>query len=136
MSSRKSLFSSIILAAVALFAGRASAQANVVENQSTFLYVDASVGLDSNSGAQAAPFKTIQAAINKANTLNQQSIGVKVIVNSGVYRETVNIGNSKATGATLTVQAAVAGKAIIAGSNVVTRMVAGECDNLASPICR
>ena len=120
MSSRKSLFSSIILAAVALFAGRANAQANVVENQSTFLYVDASVGLDSNSGVQAAPFKTIQAAINKANTLNQQSIGVKVIVNSGVYRETVNIGNYKTTGATLTVQAAVAGKAIIAGSDVVT----------------
>ena len=78
MSSRKSLSTSIILAAMALFAGRANAQANVVENQSTLLYVDASLGLDSNSGVQAAPFKSIQAAINKANTLDQQNVGVKV----------------------------------------------------------
>ena len=120
MFSRKSLFTSIILAACALFAGRASAQANVVENQNTFLYVDANLGSDSNSGAQATPFRTLQAAINKANTLNQQSIGVKVIVNSGVYRESVAVGNYKTTSATLTIQAAVAGKAIIAGSNVVT----------------
>ena len=120
MSSRKSLFTSIVFAAFAVFAGRASAQANVVENQTTLLYVDASAGSDSNAGAQSTPFKTIQAAVNKANSLNQQGIGVKVIVNSGVYRESVAIGNYKTTSATLTIQAGVAGKAIIAGSNVVT----------------
>lgn len=97
-----------------------SAQANVVENQTTYLYVDANSGSDSNAGAPSSPLKTIQAAINKAATLNQQGVGVKVVVNPGVYRETVNIGNNKSTTATLTVQAAVAGTAILSGSNVVT----------------
>jgi hypothetical protein len=110
----------LLLATLAVSGSRARAQANVVENQTTFVYVDATAGSDSNSGAQSAPFKTIQAAVNKANSLNQQGVGVKVIVNSGVYREAVSVGNYKTTSATLTIQAAVAGKAIIAGSNVVT----------------
>ena len=97
-----------------------SAQANVLENQSTYLYVDAKVGSDANSGAQSSPFKTVQAAVNKANLLNQQGVGVKVIVNAGVYREFVTIGNYKTTGATLTIQAAVTGTAVIAGSDVLT----------------
>jgi Right handed beta helix region len=120
MSLRKSLFTSIAFAAAAVFASRAGAQANVVENQTTLLYVDASAGSDSNAGAQSTPFKTVQAGVNKANSLNQQGIGVKVIVNPGVYRETVNIGNYKTTSATLTIQAAVSGKAIISGSDVVS----------------
>ena len=97
-----------------------SAQANVTENQTTYLYVDAKLGSDSNSGAQASPFKTVQAAVNKANYLNEQSIGVKVIVNAGVYREFVNIGNYKTTAAPLTIQAAVAGTAVISGAEVLT----------------
>ena len=102
-----------------MFASHAIAQANIVENQSTFIYVDASAGSDSNSGAQSAPLKTVQAAVNKASTLNQQGVGVKIIVNPGVYRESVVVGNYKATSATLTIQSAVTGKAIIAGSDVV-----------------
>lgn len=115
----KSFLALCILAVAVVSGNRASAQANVVENQTTYLYVDASVGSDSNSGAQSTPFKTIQAAVNKANSLNQQGIGVKVIVNSGVYREQVNIGNYKNTSATLTIQAAITGGATIAGSDVV-----------------
>ena len=99
---------------------RAGAQANVVENQSTYLYVDAKLGSDSNSGAQSSPFKTVQAAVNKANYFNQQGVGVKVMVNAGVYREFVNIGNYKTTSATLTLQAAVPGTAVVSGSDVLT----------------
>src|ERR1700758_2389061 len=109
-----------LLATVAVCAVRMSAQANVTENQTTFLYVDAKLGSDSNSGAQASPFKTVQAAVNKANNLNQQGIGVKVMVNAGVYREYVNIANYKSTSAPLTLQAAVTGSAVIAGSEVLT----------------
>ena len=116
----KVLFTLFLLATIAVSGSRTSAQANVVENQSTYIYVDGKLGSDSNSGAQATPFKTIQAAINKASQFNQQGIGVKVIVNAGVYREAVTVGNYKSTNATLTVQAAVAGTAVIAGSNVVT----------------
>jgi Right handed beta helix region len=116
----KSFLALCILAIVATAGDRASAQANVIENQSTYLYVDAKAGSDNNSGAQSSPFKTVQAAINKANVLNQQNTGVKVIVNAGTYRELVNIGNYKTTGATLTLQAAVAGTAVISGSDVLT----------------
>jgi hypothetical protein len=119
MRSKKVLFA-LFLATLAVTESRMSAQANVVENQTTYIYVDASLGSDSNSGAQATPFKTIQVGINKASALNQQGIGVKVIINAGVYREAVTIGNYKSTGATLTVQAAVAGTAIISGSNIVS----------------
>jgi len=97
-----------------------SAQANIVENQTTYVYVDAKTGSDSNSGAQSTPFKTLQAGINKAIALNQQNTGVKVIVNSGVYRESIQIGNYKATRAPFTIQAAVTGAAIVSGSDVIT----------------
>lgn len=108
------------ISALGLTARHVSAQASVVENQTTYVYVDAKVGSDGNSGAVTAPFKTIQAAINRANTYIQQGTGVKVIVNAGVYREAVSIGSSKTSSPTLTVQAAVAGAAIISGSNVIT----------------
>ena len=109
---------SALLLAVSVFSGnRVSAQANIVENQTTFVYVDAKTGSDSNSGAQSSPFKTLQAGINKAITINQQNIGVKVIVNSGVYREAIQIGNYKATRAPFTIQAAVTGGAIVSGAD-------------------
>ena len=110
----------LLLATLAVAGSRAGAQANVVENQANYIYVDANIGSDANSGAQSTPLKTIQAAINKANTLNQQWTGVKVIINAGVYREAVTIGNYKSTSATLTVQAAVPGTAVISGSNIIT----------------
>jgi hypothetical protein len=115
------VFLALPLAALVIAVPRASCQANVVENQTTVLYVDAHSGADSNSGSAAAPLKTIQAAISKANANNQKKIGTKIIVNAGVYRETVNIYPvSNQSTVPLTVQAAVAGTAVIAGSDVVT----------------
>jgi Right handed beta helix region len=113
------VFSALLLAILAVSGNRVSAQANIVENQTTNLYVDANVGSDSNSGAQTKPFRTLQAGIDKAITLNQQNIGVKVIVNSGVYRESIQIGNYKATRAPFTIQAAVTGGAIVSGADVI-----------------
>jgi Right handed beta helix region len=112
-----------LLSFVSLMAvgSRAYGQANIVENQTTILYVDAKSGLDSNTGSISAPLKTIQAAISKANANNQKKIGTKVIVNAGVYRETVTINPvSNQSTVPLTVQAAVAGTAVLAGSDVVT----------------
>lgn len=110
----------LLLTTLAAAEVRASAQANVVENQSNTLYVDATIGSDANSGAVSSPFKTIQTAVNAANKLNQQGLGVKVLVNPGTYRETVSIGAYKTTSATFTLQAAVTGTAVIAGSDVLT----------------
>jgi len=107
--------------ALVILGTRSYSQANVVENQTTVLYVDAKSGADSNSGLAGAPLKTIQAAVNKANTNNQKNIGTKIIVNAGVYRETVNINPvTNQTAVPLTVQAASTGTAIISGSNVLT----------------
>jgi hypothetical protein len=108
------------LAIPALAGVRANAQASVIENQTTYLYVDGSQGSDGNSGAVTSPFRSIQAAINKANTLNQASVGVRVIVRAGVYREFVNVAGYNVTSAPLTVEAAISGTAIISGSDVLT----------------
>jgi hypothetical protein len=112
---------SIFLAVLAISGSRAYSQASVTENQTTYLYVDAQKGSDSNSGSTSAPLKTIQAAVNKANANNQKKIGTKIIVNPGVYRETVSINPvSNQSTATLTLQAATTGTAIISASNVVS----------------
>ena len=116
----KTVFFAFLPAILFGIANRASAQASVTENQTTSIYVDAKAGSDSNSGVQSSPLKTIQAAIDKADTDNQKGIGVKVIVNPGVYRETVSIDNYKSTSAVLTVQAASTGSAVISGSDVIT----------------
>lgn len=118
------LFFALCTLAVPAVAGyRATAQANVIENQSTYLYVNAITGFDSDSGTPSSPLKTIQAAVNRANLLNQQGIGVKVIVQPGIYRETVSVGNYKTTSAPLTIEASVAGKAVISGADVLTGWV-------------
>jgi hypothetical protein len=119
MRYRKPLLTALTLAIVIVAGIRANAQAHVVENQTTYVYVDATNGSDSNSGDVSSPFRTIQAAINKANTYNRASVGTKVIINPGVYRESVSISNSSATAATLTVQAATTGTAIISASDVL-----------------
>jgi Right handed beta helix region len=111
---------SIFLAVLAITGSRAHSQANITENQTTYIYVDAQKGSDSNSGSTSAPLKTIQAAVNKANTNNQKKIGTKIIVNAGVYRETVSINPvSNQSTVPLTLQAATTGTAIIAASDVV-----------------
>lgn len=109
------------LSALAMTGTRAGAQANVVENQITYLYVDAQNGSDSNPGTASQPVKTIQFAISLANANNQKDIGTKVVVNPGIYRESVKIYPvSNQTGAVLTVEAATTGTAIIAASDVLT----------------
>ena len=98
---------------------RASGQASVNENESSYLYVDANQGADSNPGTAASPFKTITAAVNQANALNRSSVGVKVVVNPGIYRESVTVAGYSQTSAPLTIEAASAGTAVIAGSDVL-----------------
>ena len=111
----------LLFAGLALAGARARSQANVTENQTIYLYVDAQKGYDSNAGTYSWPFKTIQAAVNKANLNNQKGIGTKVVVQAGVYREFVNITPiSNQTSAAMTIEAATAGTAIIAASNVLT----------------
>jgi hypothetical protein len=97
------------------------AQANVVENESATIYVDGKTGSDSNPGTSALPFQTISAASVVALANNNKSIGTKVLINPGTYRETLNIGsNSKQTTSAVTYQAVTVGTVIISGSDVLT----------------
>jgi hypothetical protein len=98
----------------------ASSQANINENQTTILFVDAQSGSDSNPGNGSLPLKTIQAAVLHAIANNRISIGTKITVNPGVYREFVNMAATSAqTEVPITIQAAEPGTAVIAGSDVL-----------------
>lgn len=97
---------------------RALAQANINENQSTYIYVNGSTGSDSNSGTSSRPFRTIQAAVNQAVADARSGIGTKVVIASGTYRETVTLNYR--SNVPITVQAASTGGVVIDGSNVLS----------------
>lgn len=125
----KNLIAVFVFAALAMAGPRAFAQANVVENQKTYLYVNASTGRDSNSGSAAAPLKTIGAAAARALANNNRGAGTKVLISPGVYRESVYIQpSSQYKGAPITFQALTSGTAILDGSDVLTgwRSISGN----------
>jgi hypothetical protein len=97
-------------------------QANINEGLETAsIYVNAATGNDSNSGSQSAPLKTIGASVTKAMANNDQSIGTKVIISPGTYRESVIIGSTrKSTTMPITFEAATNGTVFVSGSEVVS----------------
>src|SRR5216684_958309 len=114
------IFISLVLPILVL--GSAFGQAKVNESLETApLYVDTLNGQDSNSGTQQKPLKTIGAAASKAETNNQSSIGTKVIINPGTYRESITLSkNNKDTSLPITFQAATNGTVIVSGATVYT----------------
>ena len=97
-------------------------QANVNESLETAaIYVDTVHGSDSNNGSQSAPLKTIGASVTMALNNNHSSIGSKVIVNPGTYREAVVIdGTKKSTSLPITFQAATNGTVFVSGSQLIS----------------
>src|SRR5437868_1596040 len=97
-------------------------QANINESLETnTVYVDAVNGSDNNPGTKQLPFKTIAFAVGAAVSSNQSSLGTKVIVNPGTYREALTMDYSyKDTMLPITIQAATTGQAIISGADVST----------------
>jgi hypothetical protein len=100
-------------------------QANVKESLETAsIYVDGTKGSDSNPGSQSEPLKTISAAAQMALNNNYQSIGSKVIINPGTYREAVSIGKTfRTTSLPITFGAATPGTVIVSGADVWTGWV-------------
>ncbi len=98
------------------------AQANVNEGLETApIYVDATNGSDHNNGSKTSPLKTIGAAVTLAIANNDASIGSRVIINPGTYREAVVIqGNRKSTSLPITFQAATNGTVIVSGADPIT----------------
>lgn len=107
-----------ILLMIFLLPSLGFAQATVNESlETSTLYVDAVKGNDSNPGTSAQPLKTIGAGVAAAITNNQNSVGTKVIVNPGTYRESVTASSSsRDTSKPITIQAATSGTAIVTGA--------------------
>jgi uncharacterized protein DUF1565 len=97
-------------------------QAGIDESRETAtLYVDAVNGSDSNPGTSQRPLKTVGAAATKAISNNQASIGTKVVIRPGTYREEITMTSDRRdTTFPITFQAATAGTAIISGADVWT----------------
>lgn len=112
------------LMVLAIAGTHANSQVIAAQNPTNSIYVDSQKGSDvvasvATAGSATAPLQTIQAAINLANTRNQQNIATTIVVNPGVYRESINIGAAKTT-APLVIQASTTGSSIISGSDVLT----------------
>src|SRR5271166_4385091 len=97
-------------------------QANINENLETaFIYVNGTTGSDSNPGTQSSPLQTIGAAATMAETNNYNSIGSRVIISPGTYRESVALSYSpKDTSLPITFEAATKGTVIVSGATVYT----------------
>ena len=97
-------------------------QANVNENLETaFIYVDTVKGSDKNPGTKSLPLKTIGAAVSLAETNNQNSVGSRVIINPGTYREVITVApphNSSTL--PITFEAATDGTVYISGAQQYT----------------
>jgi hypothetical protein len=111
-----------LLSFAVVFSGIARGQAHVDESLETaFVYVDANTGSDSNPGTQALPFKTVGKAASVALSNNQHSIGTRVAINPGIYREALQlIRSSSATSLPITFQATAKGGVEISGADVWT----------------
>ncbi|MGA7924360.1 MAG: DUF1565 domain-containing protein [Candidatus Sulfotelmatobacter sp.] len=104
------------------FVAGAFGQANVNESLETAnVYVDGATGSDSNPGTESKPLKTIGAAISMAETNNHNSIGTKVTIEAGTYRESLSMThNSKDTSLPITIEAATNGTVIVSGATIYT----------------
>lgn len=115
--------SPFVLAAFLLsFATLLWGQANVDESQeTTTLFVDATHGSDSNAGTQDQPVQTIGYATSLAVTNNQSSIGTKIVINPGTYRESINLlATQRDTSLPITFQAATSGTVVVSGADLWT----------------
>lgn len=114
----KAIVGAVVIMVCMISSNRVMAQASINENQSTYIYVNASTGSNSNPGTSSKPLKTIQAGVNKAISYAKSGIGSKVVVAPGTYRETVTV--SYKSYVPITVQASTTGTAIIDGANLLT----------------
>src|SRR5271165_3659915 len=73
------------------FLTSAFGQATVNESLETAnVYVNGTTGSDSNPGTESQPLKTIGAAVSMAVSNNHNSIGTKVTIEAGTYRESIS----------------------------------------------
>ena len=118
-------FRVLFLTALAATAGScAQSQVTAAQSPASAIFVDSQKGSDvvanaATAGSSTSPLQTIQAAVNLANTRNKQNLATTIMVNPGVYRESISIDGAQ-TAAPLVIQASTTGSTIISGSDVLT----------------
>ncbi|HYA25570.1 MAG TPA: hypothetical protein VEF05_15510 [Terriglobales bacterium] len=115
--SRWPFFACLVLS-MSVISCQAFGQANVNENLETnFIFVDGTSGSDSNPGTPQSPLQTIGAAITMALKANESSVGSRIFVNPGIYRESLTIlETSRNTTLPITIQATQTGTVYISGA--------------------
>jgi parallel beta-helix repeat protein len=92
------------------------------ESQVTALvYVDSTSAdaSDANPGTSRAPVRTLARAVELAQGYNKQGRGVRVVLQPGIYRESIRVAaTGTETPAPMVFEAAIKGTAIISGSDV------------------
>jgi hypothetical protein len=106
-------------------------------NVQVTLYVNGAppTAADSNDGSTTKPFKTIHAALQVALANKKKNIGTRVLIQPGLYRETVlnepGYGSPDTdTSAPLIIEAAVKGKVIVSGADRWSKWKAGATPGL------
>ena len=107
-----------VAAALVFLSTVAFAQAVVNENLETAsIYVNGTIGNDSNPGTQQAPLQTIGAASAIAISNNKAGIGTQINVNPGTYRESITLQEgANATTLPITLQAVTTGTVTVNGA--------------------
>ncbi len=84
------------------------------------LHVDPTAS-DANPGTAAAPFRTIGAAIDRAQDLRRDGLGVRVVVAAGTYRESLDVTGPNLAGPdpVLVVEAATPGTVVVTGADPI-----------------
>lgn len=93
------------------------------QREERVIYVDnrSAQAADTNSGAPAAPLKTLGRAAQVAVDANRQNIATRVIIQPGTYRESLTLWRTGTeTEAPITFQAATKGTVVIDGADVWT----------------
>ncbi len=91
--------------------------------QERVYYVDNqnSQASDSNTGAESRPLKTITKAVSLAIANNKLNIATRVVVNPGVYRESISMSrNGAETEAPIRIEAASPGTVVLDGADLWT----------------
>jgi len=111
--------SRVLIGLVLLATVMAWGQASVNESaEKAYVYVDGTKGSDSNSGTQTKPFKTLTKAVSVASANNQKSVGTRVIINPGTYRESLTLNGTSERYAPITLEAATKGTVTVSGADV------------------
>jgi hypothetical protein len=115
---KKFLQLSVVMLAVCLPVWCQQEGASVNEGLETAeLYVDVANGSDNNPGTASEPLQTIGESVLLATANNENNVGTRVIINPGVYRESVNLNSNQfMTNMPITFEAAINGTVMVSGA--------------------